>query len=492
MDFRYQAAIARTFGRFVEKGLVYKGKKPVHWCIHCRTALPRPRSSPGSRVVVHLRRVSAGAGESERTRCARAGPRRPQCLGPHLDDDALDDSVEPGRRVSSGVRLRRLRRGRPGRDCRRGAGADGRGRRSAGPSIRSVAKHEGREFEGVRFRHPFYDRDSLGVLGEYVTLDAGTGACIRRPATVPTISIPARNTGSRSSAGRTGRTFSRHRRAVRRPACVRCEPEGRGGAQGARPAVASCVDFSHQYPHCWRCHNPGHFPRNVSVVHPAGRSPPEGGHRTRTLRRRRSTPSTAMSSGFRHGATTGFTTWSRTARTGASRGSVSGACPFPPSTARRCGEAIHIGRNWSGGTAQIFETHGADAWYERPVEDFRPAMACHARSAETRRFEREMNILDCLVRLGIQPRSGALGPPGAVLAGRPLPRRQRSAPRLVSELPARRASARAAALRSVRSSPTDSSSTMMAGRCRSRSESRSSPKRSSRRAAPTSCVSGWR
>src|SRR6185312_370961 len=39
MDFRYQAAIARTFGEFVERGLVYKGKKPVHWCIHCRTAL---------------------------------------------------------------------------------------------------------------------------------------------------------------------------------------------------------------------------------------------------------------------------------------------------------------------------------------------------------------------------------------------------------------------------------------------------------------------
>src|SRR5689334_2501353 len=39
MDYRYQAAIARAFGRFVEQGLVYKGKKPVHWCIHCRTAL---------------------------------------------------------------------------------------------------------------------------------------------------------------------------------------------------------------------------------------------------------------------------------------------------------------------------------------------------------------------------------------------------------------------------------------------------------------------
>src|SRR2546427_7411033 len=39
MDFRYQAPLARAFGRFVDRGLVYKGKKPVHWCIHCRTAL---------------------------------------------------------------------------------------------------------------------------------------------------------------------------------------------------------------------------------------------------------------------------------------------------------------------------------------------------------------------------------------------------------------------------------------------------------------------
>src|SRR4030095_4871561 len=39
MDFKYQAAIARALGHFVEQGLVYQGKKPVHWCIHCRTAL---------------------------------------------------------------------------------------------------------------------------------------------------------------------------------------------------------------------------------------------------------------------------------------------------------------------------------------------------------------------------------------------------------------------------------------------------------------------
>src|SRR5262245_17095539 len=39
MDYKYQASIARALKPFVELGLAYKGKKPVHWCIHCRTAL---------------------------------------------------------------------------------------------------------------------------------------------------------------------------------------------------------------------------------------------------------------------------------------------------------------------------------------------------------------------------------------------------------------------------------------------------------------------
>ena len=66
MDFRYQAAIARAFGRFVEQGLVYKGKKPVHWCIHCRTALAeaeveyQDHSSPSIYVEFPLAEDSAG------------------------------------------------------------------------------------------------------------------------------------------------------------------------------------------------------------------------------------------------------------------------------------------------------------------------------------------------------------------------------------------------------------------------------------------------
>src|SRR5256712_8459104 len=35
----YQAIIAREFARFVGRALVHKGLKPVHWCMHCKTAL---------------------------------------------------------------------------------------------------------------------------------------------------------------------------------------------------------------------------------------------------------------------------------------------------------------------------------------------------------------------------------------------------------------------------------------------------------------------
>src|SRR5919205_663652 len=39
MSPHYEAETARQFGRFVERGYVYKGARPVYWCIHDQTAL---------------------------------------------------------------------------------------------------------------------------------------------------------------------------------------------------------------------------------------------------------------------------------------------------------------------------------------------------------------------------------------------------------------------------------------------------------------------
>src|SRR5437764_11578953 len=39
-----------------------------------------------------------------------------------------------------------------------------------------IVRFNGAMLEGIRFRHPLYERSSVAVLGDYVTLDAGTGA----------------------------------------------------------------------------------------------------------------------------------------------------------------------------------------------------------------------------------------------------------------------------------------------------------------------------
>src|SRR6185436_3392510 len=62
-------------------------------------------------------------------------------------------------------------------EARANAVAEATGR-ALGPQIATM---KGSDLEGVQFRHPLYDRDSLGVLGDYVTLDTGTGAVHTAP-----------------------------------------------------------------------------------------------------------------------------------------------------------------------------------------------------------------------------------------------------------------------------------------------------------------------
>ena len=80
MNFRYQAAIARAFGRFVEQQLVYKGKKPVHWCIHCRTALAEAEVEYADHVSPSIYVEFPLAPESQ----AELGSRVPALAGHHV------------------------------------------------------------------------------------------------------------------------------------------------------------------------------------------------------------------------------------------------------------------------------------------------------------------------------------------------------------------------------------------------------------------------
>ena len=181
MNPRYQADIARALGRFVERSLVYKGKKPVHWCIHCRTALAEAEveyedhSSPSIYVEFPL------AGSSATELAARAPSLKgrdvsvliwtttpwtiPSNLAiafhPEYDYGAYDVG---GRAVIVAEQL-----------------AESVSRIVGRPFGQAIARLKGAQLEGINFRHPLYERDSVGVLGEYVTLDAGTGAVHTAP-----------------------------------------------------------------------------------------------------------------------------------------------------------------------------------------------------------------------------------------------------------------------------------------------------------------------
>src|SRR5262249_36701635 len=119
-----------------------------------------------------------------------------------------------------------------------------------------IARMKGDALEGIRFRHPLYDRDSLSVLGDYVTLDAGTGAVH----TAPGHGADDFNTGVKygldiyAPVGPSGHFLD--------------SVELFGGVRvfDANPKIEEALrkrgrlwhraTFEHQYPHCWRCDNP--------------------------------------------------------------------------------------------------------------------------------------------------------------------------------------------------------------------------------------------
>ena len=175
MNFAYQAAIVRALGALVRRGLVYKGRKPVHWCPYCRTALAEaeveyePHQSPSIFVAFPLVDERHAAVEPL-TRAAGKAPLAALiwtttpwtipanlALAFHADVDYAvyrvgESAVLIAESLADHVEKTLDRR--------------------LGPPLTRL---KGRQLEGLRFRHPLYDQDSPGVLADYVTLDQGTG-----------------------------------------------------------------------------------------------------------------------------------------------------------------------------------------------------------------------------------------------------------------------------------------------------------------------------
>ncbi len=389
MNFEYQASIVRALGTFVRRGIVYKGRKPVHWCIRCRTALAEaevnyePHISPSIFVEFPLAAESVDAAATLRPELkgmplsALIWTTTPWTIPSNLAIAFHPDFDYAAYRVDDKVVLiAESLAERVGQVINHDLG-------------QPVARVEGRQLEGLCFRHPLYRRDSPAVLADYVTLEQGTGIVHTAP-------------GHGADDFLTGQRYGLD---VYAPV----GPDGRfsddvelfAGMQvfDANAAVESALrdtgclwhrgNFEHTYPHCWRCHQPVIFLATPQWFIAMDSTATTNGRKT--LRRDALNNITKVE---------WFPAWGEE-RIQAMLATRPDWCisrqrswgvPIPALRCEVCAESV-LDSAVIDRAATVFAEHGADAWYEHPIDEFVPSdMSCPACGG--RDFEREHNILD--------------------------------------------------------------------------------------------------
>ena len=181
MAYGNEADEIRTLGRLLEAGYLYRGLKPVNWCFDCGSALAEAeveyedRRDPAIDVgfpfgdVHKLARAFGVARLDDKHGFAVIWTTTPwtipanQALNVHPDHVYnLVDTPRGYLVLAADLQEACLAR--------------------YGLAGTTVASAKGTALEGLAFRHPFYDRLSPVYLGDYVTLETGTGIVHSAPA----------------------------------------------------------------------------------------------------------------------------------------------------------------------------------------------------------------------------------------------------------------------------------------------------------------------
>jgi isoleucyl-tRNA synthetase len=375
MSFDYEADIADALGRFFQTGAVYKGLKPVHWCTYDQSALAEAEveyedhTSPSVfvRFRMHDESVTALDLPLEKALYAIIWTTTPWTLPANL---AI--AVQPDFEYTI-------------------VEHDGANYILATELVAQVTKKfgwndykagkvfKGKTLEHLRYRHPFIKREGVFVLGDYVTLEQGTGLVHTAP-------------GHGADDFLTGRRYDL---PIYTPVNHRGEftedvPMWAGlHVFKANPLIVEHLretgflvhgeTITHSYPHCWRCKNPIIFrateqwfvsmddtslrQRALEEVSKTAWVPTWGEERIRGMVENR--PDWCIS----HQRLWGV--------------------PITVLYCEKCNESV-TSREFFAKVTGFFRTEGADAWYERPASHFHD-QPCKCGNDS---YRKEMDILD--------------------------------------------------------------------------------------------------
>ncbi|HAX72878.1 MAG TPA: isoleucine--tRNA ligase [Firmicutes bacterium] len=162
----YEAQQIKVFGKMVKDGLIYKGLKPIYWSPSSETALAEAeieyhdKKSPSIYVAF---KVADGkgilSGDEEFVIWTTTPWTIPANLGICVNADLEYAIVSANERkfIVAKELVEKL------------------SEELGWETYEIVGTHKGSEFEYMTAKHPLFDRTSLLILGEHVTLDAGTG-----------------------------------------------------------------------------------------------------------------------------------------------------------------------------------------------------------------------------------------------------------------------------------------------------------------------------
>ncbi len=252
MSYSYEASIVSEFFRFVRRGSVYKGKKPVHWCPSCVTALAEAeveyndKESPSVFVAFPVvdsdaaRLVPQAAGKRVAIVIWTTTPwTLPANLALAVHPDLGYAAVAQGNLV-----LIVAEDNLPMLGERIGLAGE------------AIARMTGKDLEGTRTRHPFIDRESRVISGEFVTTGEGSGIVHIAPGHGENDYEAGLQHGLDIYAPVDDRgKFTKEVPEFAGQFVFKAN-EGIIALLQEKNALLGASKIQHSYPHCWRCKKP--------------------------------------------------------------------------------------------------------------------------------------------------------------------------------------------------------------------------------------------